>query len=114
MLLLRLILGISSECQHATPTPTPQKLFFWNCQYCRKGELFFSFDLARLFLKVPTCHPYTIELFSICHNFVKETDIAPGALCFYLFRVFLQDATMPPLHHRKFFGSVINVGKREI
>ena len=87
MLLLRISQGISSGCQHATPT---QKKFR-NC-HCGKGALCFCFDLAKVF-RVPPCHPYTI--------FLELSLLWEGALCFCfdLARVFLQDATMPPLHN---------------
>ena len=62
MSLLRLSQGISSGCNHATPTP-----IFLELSLLREGELCLCFDLAR---------------------------------------VFLQGATMPPLHHF-FLGFVI-------
>ena len=90
MLLHRLSQGISSGCHYITPTPT----FIWNCHYCGKGALSFSFDLAKVFLqcaKTPHLHNFFSELWLLWE----------GALsfCFNLAIVFLQGATMPTISH---------------
>ena len=49
------------------------------------------------FFSVPARHPYNI--------FLELSFLGKGALCFCfdLAKVFLQDATTPPIHHKLFF-----------
>ena len=98
MLLLRLSQGISSECHHATPTP---KIFKFSL-FCDVGIML----LLRPNQGISSgCHHAPLNpnffIFSILVLLVVLDRDSPAALCFDLARVFLQGATMPPLHPRK-------------
>ena len=102
--------------QGATMPPTPQKNF--NCIHLQCGKeiarRFFASTQLGYFFRVPPCPPYILIFFYL--SLVWEGDIARAlCFCFDLSMVFLQDATMPPLHPGKFFsftGAVICVEKR--
>ena len=133
ILLLPISQRISSGCHHASPSP-----LFSNFHYCGTGVLCFCFYLAKVFLQgatFPPLHPIvwgevllweggimlplrlSQRISSGCHHATpKQKNLVLSLLweealcfCFGLAKVFLQGATMPPLHPH-FFGSVIIVG----
>ena len=88
MLLLRLRQGITSGCHHVTL----HQIFFWFIHYCGKGALCFCFDLAKYFVRVTPCHPFTKNVLD--YSLLWEGSIM---LLLRLSQVFRQGATMPPL-----------------
>ena len=126
MLLLRLSHGISSGCHHATPSP-----FFGIVIVSGSLALCFCFDLDKVFLHGATTtplHQFFLELslfqevwhyasastqtryfFRVppLHQNIFGIVIILGkrtlCFCFDLVKVFLQGATMPTLHPKKFF-----------
>jgi len=133
MLLLRLSQGISLGWHNATTTPK----YFRNCHYCGKAALCFCFDVAKVFLQdstTPPLHPFFGNIIILGSGHYASASTWPGYFfrvpprqpysniflnCHYfekwalsfrfdLAKVFLQGATMLPIHH--FFEIVIIVG----